>query len=442
MSESRERYSEVFRFLTDQAREEREAHLSGIEFNDIADQVHLLGEAKLQALMDADITQISAQEIISVKTHEPVRHIRLSDLTVTEIASTEFIPSGDIESLRLTQDGAFAAKQKNSDEIIVGDLRRRADRKKFILGEPTSYGFLADGRLVHLDEAGVVNMDGEPIGLNPIRPRRFRKDIIMPICRIEISGTLVLLQELELNEGHARDMSEHTYWIGAPPSDYYTNWYYLHHRVVEVCPEAMKNVFSATIGLRQEELTGPLYGRKTLKTDLHYGGFISFIEQHNFTMADAFYGLPLYDKVHFFAHGKKLGNCRVDSSLLGSRALAVSNDGKIGFVGKSDGTIEVIDLGARPDAGSLQAQFEQTAWIEREQTRNPGLAKSRSRTVAHFSSELKGDPYPHRRAPKSVTFWKAHNEPITKLYCTDSEVCSVDSMGEIKRWQLVPAKAA
>lgn len=415
-----------WKFLTDLARlrqEEQSKHVARINFIDLAEAggVEFSGEITVSGLVDANLRQISGQELVAVKPGEPVRHVKLDELTVAEILPTELVSDGIIQSLSLTSTGTFALNKQGQSKVTVGDLNDRTGDKNFDLAEATSYGFLADGRFVHLDEAGIVNIDGQPAGLNRIMSRKFRKDRTLPVVRLEVNGTLILLEEFELNEDRRKAMREPIHWIGKRPRDYYMDWYYIRHRVVEVRPEGVTPVLSTSAGATEEQLAEPGYSQRVLQTGIHSGGFASFVHEHQRdSVSDAFYDLPLYDRVAFYAPGAELGSSKADSSLLGKGAITISQDGSTGFVGKNDGTIEVVDLRGRPDIEALFDICDQQG----------------------TQATLSEDPYPYRQPSEAVTFWKAHDSPVARLFSAGDEVYSVDTTGVIRRWHLGERQAA
>jgi len=416
---------------------EREQHLGRINFEDVSERVQCVAETSMPQGSVSSAHQSSPDELITVSKEQPLRRLALPTLTITETQQKELLGGCPVDSVRVSTLGAWAIKPAGSDAVIVSGPEETDAKTVHKVAEADSFGFLSDGRFVHLDTSGAVDIDGLPAGLNRTRSRTLLPDKSIPAQRLEVNGNLILIEDLELDRGHENDMAYPTVWLGGPPGDYYQHWYYRVQRVLSAEDQTPREIVVASKAVTQEELDPNYFvPPRALKTDMHAGGFVTYIEDHPTEKADLFYHLPLYDKVHFHApDGSILGSQRVDRMQVRKGALTVSDDAELGFIGKTDGTIEVVRLSGRPDAGTLSTQRQQDAWIEKVDTGNKGFFKAKTRDVAHFHSEVVGDPYPWRQPPSSIVHWKAHEGSVARLFWSQGGLVSVDDSGLARRWE-------
>ncbi len=418
--------SRIMRIVQDKNEEDLRKHNEKIDFVNIGRKVMLISELSLAR--DAQTQQVSASRLVRF-TEDKVTQIDIDSMNTSDTAGYWFTDGGNITTYKQSENGYFAVKTDADNKVRVGDLNDMADRTNFAVGEETSFGFLTGSRFVHLDDQGIANINGEYAGLNRIKKRLIRKDLTLPLQKIDVSGNLVTVEELILNQDHQKEKSEPVGWIGSPPIDYYQRWYFRERSVYSARIGSVPNlILRASSGVKEEELNRSYVTDRDPKINLLMGDIVAHTVEYRTNMADAFHNLPIYTKLNFYSstEAKILGSARVDiHHAKNDDAIAISQDAKIAYIGKRNGTVEVVNLENRPSAGKLYPDLIQQSWIED------------NGSTAHLTSEISGDPYPNRIPPKSITYWEAHHDKaIKRIFVTENGVCTLDSSGDIRKWRI------
>lgn len=419
---------------------EREQHLAQIDFRDIGTKAAQIGEIAIPAVVTGTVSRVPNNELVVVNPAGTIQIVKLGDLSNREIPPNDLLGQDTpLEDLKLTGSGTFAARPVDASEVIVGMIGKpRGKAKRYEVGEPNSFGFLSDGRFVHLDIDGKVRIGDNDANLNEahVRKRWLRKDLTFttPVARLAVEGSAVLIEDRVIDEQHQASLEFERYAIviGVPPSrDYYKQWYNMRHKVVDLDRDKAQTYLGYTHltsgnhdwivqTLSEDQITG-----LAENTKLHPNGLVSKVTPYRCSSTDmwGYYQMPVYDNLDFYSPSRRLGGLRVNVWDFVNSAVAITPDRSIGFAGKNDGTVEVVTLNGKPTAQRRGSTAQHHAKINTDGS-------------AVFSAEYLGDAYPHRTPPRSITFWKAHDKALKQIFTTADAVHTVDVEGNLKSWDV------
>jgi len=447
--------------LLKQGQREYEDHISKIEFIDISGQVRLLSELETGISPDSlDCTPDGT--VYGLK--DSTELVRLPRAKNPEIQPVQKISSFEkAAAVRLAASGLRLAVANKDGEVEVIDSNLATEVQvhrtlPFNFGREIegydfrkiwfSFGFSLDGRFVNLEPDSTVTIEGETLTQTWIQERRFFRDrprsIDVKARSLVVAGAHLLLDELLLDENHAYDLDMRSMgaqllfneWGDEPGFIEKEQWYYARHRVVDLSQvNPMEQiVLERTFHTGSEMSRGMDPRGNSPRVSVHPNGYMSSVDTHQNDRADLWYGLPIYERVVFYdKNGEQLGEVRADREKVNDQAIAVNESGTMGFIGKNDGTVELVGLKDKPNAGQFHARSREAL----------SVSEHDGRTTLAFESHIDGEPYPERHPPKSITQWKAHESSVKRVYSLPTgdrtTLVTVDSNGNAKTWH-VPHK--
>lgn len=443
----------IFSELHNEERAELAAQTDRI---DIGEHFHLDSEFDLGDISDAQIDSIDQDRLLVFQPGKRISVIDLEKGTTENLNLDSVLPRDEIRDLKLSSDGQFAAVGRDEKKVIKGSLHRRESTQEVRIKEAHSFGFLPDGRFMHLGKNGMVMIDGEPSDHSLIKGRRLLPDVTERYDRIRVKGGLVDLQTVVRDEAFRDSMETMILLPNGKLKWNKTGWndhrYVISHRVVHADRADLPSLFEGKEAGLKPSVAYSRDGRGTSMptASLQTNGHVVEVHDTGYTGGDEFYSHPMYNVVDFLHTNPEtnetelLVSQKIDKYDLTEPAFAVSIDGELGFVGKRDGSVEVLDIAKRPKSGHETPAVTADSWVTEEAVASKGLSTFLQWDIIMQATGLiYDDGYGHRKPPKKIHEFKAFEEnAVKKIFTTsDGKLCTLGADGRLKIWNIVERAA-
>lgn len=395
----------------------------------------------VQQVATGVLAELASPHIYESQTDNPdtvtiaaVDHVTVANFATGErqvVSPREFIGDSRVALGRVAMltDGRFVASNRDG-ELFSGVLGSNNLTERIGKTHNHQFGILAGGSIVVLDEERRVRVDGKlsHTATPDIRHKRlFRAAVYTPTIadKLTVVGDRVLVEKTVTDRAHTQDLidARHSIFIssgGFERSDFYWQpWTNMAHMIMRL--DGSRGDLVHVSSFEQSNVTGlaeiPESGsfdklpsqldKSSRNVTIHPGGFTAQTIDHQNIEPDLWlprWDWPLYEQTVFYRDGSRLGSVRVNKHTIARSAIAGALDGSVAYVGKRDGTVELVDFSDK---------------------------KSEMIGLAHT-----GD-YRHRLPPRYISQWKAHEKSLKRIFALASgNIATVDADGNIAKWEI------
>jgi hypothetical protein len=406
-------------------------HYGSIKYTDLSDSITRVAAETFKEIVEPGsyTSQTDDPNTVTVATanHVGVANLQSGDKQI--LSPKEFIgdSSSPIGKVAMLANGQYVASNRDG-ELFAGTLGSEDGVERIGKAYVHQFGILSSGSIVVLDDERRVRVDGklsDVVTPDIVRKRLFKAPIRTQVKadKLEVVGDQVLVEKTIADQTHAEDLlyAKNTIFVssgGFERSDFYwQQWTNMAHFVMRLRSDGIDLV--PVLKFEQSNITGlseiiesgcheksaDQMCKSSDNASIHSGSITAKTTDHRIVEPDIWlprWDWPRYERTDFYQGDSHLGSVRVDKHAIARSAIAGALNGSIGYVGKRDGTVEVVDF-----------------------------SNNRSAMIGLTHT---GD-YQHRLPPKYIAQWKAHEKPLKRIFAlTNGNVVTVDVDGNAAQW--------